>query len=194
MIWIRVQQTRWCFRSQVRNFCRFPEHSNWTVVLSKQVALFQQLDLWSLVGLVGSLLLVELLLDPIPSSNHVSKKSLEEVEVTKIFSRKWLLQFPSEQLSGYNKLGVFREEWWRSIASDRTSILSFEQDWCRPNTPCLMFLPCFMLYCARWSCSCVLSTGSTSRKNTVCLLLKFCPPGINPELMIECELFAHPTW
>ena len=28
-----------------------------------------------------------------------------------------------------------------------------------------------------------LSMGSTERKNTVCLLLKFCPPSINPELM-----------
>ena len=41
---------------------------------------------------------------------------------------------------------------------------------------------------------CSLSIGSTSRKNTVCLLLKFCPPGINPELMMECKLIAHPTW
>ena len=37
---LNVQQTQWCFRSQVRNVCRFPEHSNWTVVLSKQVDLF----------------------------------------------------------------------------------------------------------------------------------------------------------
>ena len=74
------------------------------------------------------LLLAEQLLNPIPSSNHVSRKSLEEDEVTHIyFFRISLLQFPSEQLSGYNKLGVFREEWWRSIVSDRTSILSFEQ-------------------------------------------------------------------
>ena len=29
--------------------------------------------------------------------------------------RIWLLQFPSAQLSGYNRLGVFREEWWCSI-------------------------------------------------------------------------------
>ena len=35
----------------------------------------------------------------------------------------WFLQFPSEQISGYNKLGESREEWWRSIVSDRTSIL-----------------------------------------------------------------------
>ena len=40
---------------------------------------------------------------------------------------------------------------------------------------------------------CSLSTGSTSRKNTVCLLLELWPPNINPELMIECRLKAHPT-
>ena len=31
-------------------------------------------------------------------------------------------------------------------------------------------------------------------KNTVCLLLKCCPPGINPEFMMECKLIAHPIW
>ena len=50
---------------------------------------------------------------------------------------------------------------------------------------------------------CFLSMGSTSRKNTVCLLLKCWPPGINPELMMECKLIAsckvgsmrlHPEW
>ena len=40
----------------------------------------------------------------------------------------------------------------------------------------------------------LLSIGSPGRKNTVCLLLKLWPPGINPELMIECKLKAHPTW
>ena len=39
-----------------------------------------------------------------------------------------------------------------------------------------------------------LSIGSTRRKNTVCLLLRLWPPGINPELTIECKLIAHPTW
>ena len=40
---------------------------------------------------------------------------------------------------------------------------------------------------------CSLSIGSTGRKNLVCLLVKFCPPSINPELMMECKLIAHPT-
>ena len=123
-----------CFHE--RNVYRFPE--NGTLPLSKQrVSPFcHDLDLdLGLVGLVGNfllveqllLLVVEQLLKPIPSSNHVSRKSLEEAEAT----------HTSEQLSAYNKLGVFREEWWRSIVSDRTSNLSFEQDWCRLNTQCL---------------------------------------------------------
>ena len=68
---------------------------------------------------------------------HASRRSWEEAEVTHTLSRIRLLQFPSEQLSGYNKLEVFREEWKRSIVFDRTSILSSEHDWYRPNTPCL---------------------------------------------------------
>ena len=68
---------------------RFPE--NGTCFLSKQRVspFYHDLDL-GLVGLVGNLLLVEQLLllvveqllNPIPSSNHVSRKSLEEAEVT----------------------------------------------------------------------------------------------------------------
>ena len=58
------------------------------------------------------------------------------------------------------------------------------------------------MYCARRGASksivsgslWFLSMGSTNRKNTVCRLLKFWPPGINPELMMECKLIAHPTW
>ena len=40
---------------------------------------------------------------------------------------------------------------------------------------------------------CSLFIGSTGVKNTVCLLLKFCPPGINPDFTMECKLIAHPT-
>ena len=104
-----------CFHE--RNVYRFRE--NGTLPASKQRVspFYHDLD-FSLVGLVGNfflveqlfLLVVEQLLNPIPSSNHVSRKSLEEAEVTHILFSKLLLQFPSEQLSGYNKLGVFHEE------------------------------------------------------------------------------------
>ena len=62
-------------------------------------------------------------------------------------SRIWLFQFPSEQLSEYNKLGVFREEWWRSIVFDRTSIISSEQIWCHSCFDVSSIL--FCLYQAR---------------------------------------------
>ena len=132
---LTVQQTNWYSRSQERNAYRFPEHSNETFVLSQRVSPFYKLD-YGLVGLVGNLLLVEQLLDPIQSSNHFSKKSSAAVEEILILFPLWFLQFPSSKLSGYNRRGVYCEGWWRSIASDRTLILSFEQVWCRPNTPC----------------------------------------------------------
>ena len=108
---------------------------------------------------------------------------------------------------------LWRRSWWRifflvydfssfhqrSIVFDRTSILSSEQCWCHRI---LMFLPCFVHGLCKTRCFrvdrvrilLVLSTGSTNRKNTVCLLLKFWPPSINPELMMECKSIAHPTW
>ena len=74
---------------------RFPE--NGTLPLSKQrvSTFYHDFDL-GLVGLVGNFLLVEQLLllviehilNPIPSSNHVSRIFLEEAEVTHVLSRK----------------------------------------------------------------------------------------------------------
>ena len=66
-----------------------------------------------LVGLIGNFwiveqlvhLVIEQLANPIVSSRHVPRRSFEEDEVTHILSRKRLLQFPSEQLSEYNKAG-----------------------------------------------------------------------------------------
>ena len=66
----------------------------------------------------------------------------------------------------------------------------------------LMFFHALWMYRARRGAPksvvsgslCSLSIGSTGRKNTVCRLLKFWPPGINPELMMESKLIAHPTW
>ena len=39
-----------------------------------------------------------------------------------------------------------------------------------------------------------LSLGSIGKKNTVCLLLESWPPSINPLLIIEWKLNAHPMW
>ena len=80
--------------SHERNVDRFPE--NGALFLSKQRVspFYHDMDL-DLVALVGifllveqlHLLVVEQLLNQIPSSNHVSRKSLEEAEVTQILSR-----------------------------------------------------------------------------------------------------------
>ena len=71
------------------------------------------------------------------------------------------------------------------IVFDRTSILSSEQSWCRPHTPYFwcFFHALYMYDAWRGSFKSIvsgslwfLSMGSTGRKNTVCLLLKFWPP------------------
>ena len=100
-----VQQTNWYSCSHERKVYRFPEHSNGTFVLSQRVFPFYHDLVSGLIGLVGSFLLVEQRLNPIPSSNHVSRKPSEAFEVIHILFRKWFLQFPSEQLSEYNRAG-----------------------------------------------------------------------------------------
>ena len=60
----------------------------------------------------------------------------------------------------------------------------------------LMFLPCFVHVLCKTRCLQVdrvrilvsFVHRIDKQKNTVCLLLKFCPPGINPELMMECKI------
>ena len=121
------------------------------------------------------------LLNPILSSTDVSRKSSEEDEVTQKLSRAWLLQFPSEQLSEYNKLGSVS---WRMMAFDR--VWQNFNPFFRPTLMSTQYTVfwCFFLAlcmcCAKrgqfkfivsrsWWC---LTMESTSRKNTACLLLK----------------------
>ena len=121
-----VQQTNWYSRSHEKNVCRFPEHSNGTFVLSQRVSPFYNwIRVW--LGWLVVFCLSRNFWTLIPSSNHLSKKSSEAVEVIHIIFRKWFLQFQSDRLSRYNKLGVYREEWQRSTEFDCTSNLSFEQ-------------------------------------------------------------------
>ena len=183
------------------NFCRH-QHATFCGI-HLRVSPFLIIGFLVLVGFVGCLCCFQRLLNPIPSSNHFSRKSSEAVEVIQKLFRSWFLQFPSGQLSGYNKLGVYHKGWLHYILFDRTSILSVEQAVYRPNTQCLWCLFHFCLYDARRglvkSSSCgslwSLSMGFTAVKNTVCLSLpKFCPPSINPEFMMECKLTAHPMW
>ena len=100
---------------------------------------------------------------------------------------------------------------WKRVVKDdcvlssliELKILSCEQVWCRPNTPCFDVSStssvCTMQDVVRpgqllFGSLCSLFIGSTDVKNTVCLLLKICPPGTNPEFVMECKLKAHPTW
>ena len=120
---------------------------------------------------------------------RASMRSLAEVEVTWILFRTRFLLFSSKQLSEYNKLEAFHEEWWRSIESDRTPILSKWQDWCRPN---ILRLDVSSMRYAGVVLDVVQRSqyvqdlhdlGLLGKKNTVCLY--FWLPSINPELMIE---------
>ena len=131
------------------------------------------------------------------------RKSTVVVEVTHTLSGIWFLQISSQVLSRYNKLGVYRRGWLRSILFDRISILSVKQAVYRPKTPYPGVLSTFAVYDARrglvksssfgsWRFLCM---GFTAVKNTVCLSLQeFCPPAINREFVMECKLTAHPMW
>ena len=139
---------------------------------------------------------VSLLLTATSDSNSFIQLSLKEIVGggrgdTYTFS--YMISPDSSQLlSRYNKLGVYRREWLRSILFDSTSILSVEQVVYQPKYTgswCILYF--FCLYHARPGASkpisygslCSLFTGFTAVKNTVCLsLLKICPPGISPGL------------
>ena len=114
-------------QSRERNVYRFPDHSNGTFILSQRVSPFYNwIRVWLgwLVAFCLSSNFWTQFLHPLISQGNLRRRSKWFVY---IFVWWFLLQFPSEQLSGYNRL-------W--IAFDWTLILSFEQFWCRPNTPC----------------------------------------------------------
>ena len=136
-------QTHWYFRSQVRNVCRFPEHSNGTFVLSWQVALFCELDL-GLVGLVGSFLIVEHLwtqfLHPIISQGNLRKRP------------RWLIYFLVYDFSSFHldsfrdTIGcecIVKDDGVRSLLMWLKSFLLSKSD-VDPIHRVLMFLPCCM--------------------------------------------------
>ena len=119
------------------------------------------------------------------------------------FSNKTSPVFSLTKLLEYNKLEMFLEGWLHSIESYRMLILSELQDQYQPNfTAPWCFFHALCKYCARRGTEksifsgslCSLSLGSIGKKNTVCLLLEFWPPSINPLLMIEWRFNAHPLW
>ena len=92
---------------------------------------------WVLVRFVGCPCCFQQYQNPNRTSKYLCKKFSVVVEVTHIPSGIWFLQISSQLLSRYNKLGVYRRGWLRSILFDRTSILSVEQAVYRPSTPYL---------------------------------------------------------
>ena len=81
--------------------------------------------------------------NPNYTSNYLYRKSSAVVEVTHIPSSIWFLQISSQLLSRFNKLGMYRWGWLRSILFDRTTILFVEQAEYRPNTRYLGALSTF---------------------------------------------------
>ena len=84
-----------------------------------------------------------------------------------------------------------------SILFDRTSILSVEQAVCRPNIPCPGTLSTFAwkMQDVAWSDQALSRLDDSyawSSRLVKEYRLKFCPPNINPELVMECKLIAHP--
>ena len=125
----------WCPRDQTRYLSRFP----WWILVHLRVSPFLIIGFLVLVGFVWCLCCFQRLLNPILSSNYLWRKSSVVVEVTHILSLIWFLQIPSQRLSRYNKLGVYRERWLHYILFDRTWILFVEQAVYWPNTPVFGF-------------------------------------------------------
>ena len=123
LIHIRVSPfllSAWCPRDQTR----YPSRSPLLTLVHLRVSPFFIIGFLVLVGFVGCLCCFQRLLNPILSSNNLDRNSSVVVEVTHILSRIWFLQFPSQQLSRYYKLGVYRKGWLHYILFDRTSITS----------------------------------------------------------------------
>ena len=96
-----------------KNVFRFPENAVLLFEGEQRVSPFYHDLGLDLVGLIGNFwivaqlvhLVAEQLLNPILSSSHVSRKSLEEDEVTHILFHIRLLQSSISQLLEYNKAG-----------------------------------------------------------------------------------------
>ena len=99
---------------------------------------------WVSVRFVGCLYWFLQHQNPNHTTNYLYRKSSAVVEVTHTLSGIWFLQISSQSLSRYNKLGVYRGGWLRSILFDRTSILFVEQAVHRPSTPYLGALSTFV--------------------------------------------------
>ena len=124
-------------------------------------------------------------------------------EVTQKLSRTFFLQILSQQQFRYDELGVYRQGWLHNIESDRTSILfrgasckstPYIVSWCLFHFFCLYDAKCRLVKLSSCGSLCSLFMGFTTVMKTIRLLLKFCPPAINPEFVMDCKLIAHPIW
>ena len=95
---------------------------------------------------------------------------------------------------------VVKDNFVRSCLTELQSFL-LNKLYVDPNTPCFDVSSPFSACTIEdrgasrsilFGSLCSLFIGSTDVKNTVCHLLKFYPPGINPEFVMECKLTAHP--
>ena len=124
-------------RDQTWYVPRFP------LSLHLRVSPYLIIGYWVLVRFVGCRCCFSQYQNPNRTSNYLCRKSSVVVEVTHTISRIWFLQIPSQQLSRYNKLGVYRKGWLHYILFDRIWILYVEQAVHRPNTPCLVVFSSF---------------------------------------------------
>ena len=150
--------------------------------------------------MVGWLLLVEQLLNPIPSSNHVWKNLRRH--------SRWFIYFFVCDFSSFHPNNFRNTMSWKCIVKNdsvRSNLIElqsfllskFEID--PIHRPCFMHVPC-KTRCFQVDFSgslCSLSMGSTAVKNTVCLsFLKFCThlPVSILNWWWNVTLIAHPTW
>ena len=103
---------------------------------------------WYLFFGFGWIRWVSLLLPATSESNSFIQLSLKGnrwwwSKVIQRLSRIWFLQIPSQQLSRYNKLGVYRGGWLHYILFDTTSILYVQHAVYRPHTRYLGALSTF---------------------------------------------------
>ena len=77
----------------------------------------------------------------------------------------------------------------------RCTSTQYTVSWCLFQVFCLYHARRGLVKSSLYGSLFSLSIGFTAVWNTVCLsLLEFCPPGINPEFVMECKLIAHPVW
>ena len=141
---LNVQQTKWYSFSHERNVYRFPEHSNWTFVLSQRVSpFFHDLDLVWLGWLVDLCLSSNFwtqFLHPIMYQGNLWRRS------------RWFINFFVYDFSIFHPNNFRDTISWECLVKndgDRSRLIELQSFLLRkfdvdPIHRVLMFLPCFM--------------------------------------------------